>query len=511
MRIQLVDVHKSFGENHVLRGVSLAMEPGEVVALCGENGAGKSTLTRIISGAHQPDGGQIRIDGEATALKDPQAAMAHGIEVIYQEFQQNLFPNLSVAENMHVLDRERRFGRVNVAKRRMAEASAAALAELGMTVDVRRPVGELSVAERQMVEIAKAMTHKPRLLILDEPTAALDERESERLFEQVRRLKRTGVTIVYITHRLDEAFDLSDRMVVLRDGKVTLDQPTGLLDANQVVTAMVGNAVDDFYPKERNATDEVVLRVRGATGGTRAATPGTGGAAGGAAFQDIDLDVRAGEVVGIGGVVGCGRSELLRALFGLHPLTAGVVSVAGEPVRPRGPRHAIRGHIAYLTPDRSGEGLAMNQSVEANVSLASLERFSTAEVVRRGSERAATGAVMADLRVRAASPSIPVGSLSGGNQQKALFAKWVMTGPRVLLMDEPTRGVDVGAKTEIYRIINRLTADGVAVLLVSSDLPELVAMSDRVVVMRDGRLVAELTGDDVAEQSILEHALVGAA
>jgi ABC-type sugar transport system ATPase subunit len=496
MRMQLVDVHKSFGENHVLRGVGLAVEPGEVVALCGENGAGKSTLTRVISGAHQPDAGTVLVDGERTVLKDPQAAMALGIEVIYQEFQQNLFPNLSVAENMHVLDRENRFGRLRVSRGRMAEAAASALRELGLEIDVRRPVGELGVAERQMVEIAKAMTHRPRLLILDEPTAALDERESERLFEQVRRLREAGVTILYISHRLDEVFELSDRIVVLRDGRVTLDEPTGSLSPAQVVTAMVGDAVDDFYPKERNATDRVVLRVRGASGGE--------------AFHGVDLDVRAGEVLGIGGVVGCGRGELLRALFGLHPLTSGTVTVDGEPVTARRPRDAIAGRIAYVTPDRSGEGLAMRQSVEANVSLPSLGRFTTADVVRRGRERAETGKVMADLRVRAASPSIAAGSLSGGNQQKALFAKWVMTGPRVLLMDEPTRGVDVGAKTEIYRIINGLTADGVAVVLVSSDLPELVAMSDRVLVMREGRQVSELTGDDVNEQNILEHALVGA-
>ncbi|KAB2371446.1 sugar ABC transporter ATP-binding protein [Actinomadura montaniterrae] len=496
MRMQLADVHKSFGENHVLRGVSLAVEPGEVVALCGENGAGKSTLTRVISGAHQPDRGRVLVDGEAAVLKDPQAAMALGIEVIYQEFQQNLFPHLSVAENMHVLDRDGRFGRWSVSRRRMAEAASSALRDLGLDIDVRRPVGELGVAERQMVEIAKAMTHKPRLLILDEPTAALDERESERLFEQVRRLREAGVTILYISHRLDEVFELSDRIVVLRDGRVTLDEPTGSLTPARVVTAMVGDAVDDFYPKERNATDRVVLRVRGASGGD--------------AFHGVDLDVRAGEVLGIGGVVGCGRGELLRALFGLHPLTAGTVTVDGEPVRARDPRRAIAGRVAYVTPDRSGEGLAMQQSVEANVSLPSLGRFTTADVVRRGRERAATGKVMADLRVRAASPSVPAGSLSGGNQQKTLFAKWVMTGPRVLLMDEPTRGVDVGAKTEIYRIINGLTADGVAVVLVSSDLPELVAMSDRVLVMREGRPVSELTGDDVNEQNILEHALVGA-
>ncbi|MGW4196497.1 sugar ABC transporter ATP-binding protein [Streptomyces sp. NPDC005004] len=498
MRLRLQDVTKSFGENSVLRGVTFEVGPGEVVALAGENGAGKSTLTRVISGAHQPDSGQVVIDGEPVTFRNPQAAMARGIEVIYQEFRQNLFPHLSVAENIHVLDRERRFGRLLVSRKRMAEEARSTLAALGMDgIDVLAPVGTLGVAEQQMVEIAKATSHELRLLILDEPTAALDERESEQLFEQVKRLRDEGVSIVYISHRLDEIFELADRIVVLRDGLVALDTPIAQTGPAQVVAAMVGNAVDDFYPKERNAREEVVLRVRGGSG---------------TVFQGVDLDVRAGEVLGIGGVVGCGRSSLLRALFGLEPLTSGTVEVDGRPVRLRSIRDAIAARIAYVTPDRQAEGLCPDLSVEANVSLATLRRHTgPGDLVRRNREREATGEVMSRLRVRTASPEAAVTSLSGGNQQKALFAKWVLTGPRVLLMDEPTRGVDVGAKTEIYRIINQLTADGVAVVLVSSDLPELVAMSDRAVVMRQGRLVAEMAGDRLSEQSVLEHALVGAA
>ncbi|MGW4303272.1 sugar ABC transporter ATP-binding protein [Streptomyces sp. NPDC004646] len=498
MRLRLQDVTKSFGENSVLRGVTFEVGPGEVVALAGENGAGKSTLTRVISGAHQPDAGQVVIDGEPVTFKNPQGAMARGIEVIYQEFRQNLFPHLSVAENIHVLDRERRFGRLLVSRKRMAEEARSTLAALGMDgIDVLAPVGTLGVAEQQMVEIAKATSHELRLLILDEPTAALDERESEQLFEQVRRLRDEGVSIVYISHRLDEIFELADRIVVLRDGLVALDTPIAETGPAQVVAAMVGNAVDDFYPKERNAREEVVLRVRGGSG---------------TVFQGVDLDVRAGEVLGIGGVVGCGRSSLLRALFGLEPLASGTVEVDGAPVRLRNIRDAIAARIAYVTPDRQAEGLCPDLSVEANVSLATLRQHTgPGDLVRRTREREATGEVMSRLRVRTASPESAVTSLSGGNQQKALFAKWVLTGPRVLLMDEPTRGVDVGAKTEIYRIINQLTADGVAVVLVSSDLPELVAMSDRAVVMRQGRLVAEMAGDQLSEQSVLEHALVGAA
>ncbi|MEW2134268.1 sugar ABC transporter ATP-binding protein [Streptomyces sp. NPDC005435] len=498
MRLRLEDVTKSFGENSVLRGVTFEVGPGEVVALAGENGAGKSTLTRVISGAHQPDSGQVVIDGEPVTFKNPQGAMARGIEVIYQEFRQNLFPHLSVAENIHVLDRDRRFGRLLVSRKRMAEEARSALAALGMDgIDVLAPVGTLGVAEQQMVEIAKATSHELRLLILDEPTAALDERESEQLFEQVKRLRDEGVSIVYISHRLDEIFELADRIVVLRDGLVALDSPIAETGPAQVVAAMVGNAVDDFYPKERNSGEETVLRVRGGSGSV---------------FHGVDLEVRAGEVLGIGGVVGCGRSSLLRALFGLEPLTSGTVEVDGRPVRLRHVRDAIAARIAYVTPDRQAEGLCPDLSVEANVSLATLRRHTgPGDLVRRAREREATGEVMSRLRVRTASPEAAVTSLSGGNQQKALFAKWVLTGPRVLLMDEPTRGVDVGAKTEIYRIINQLTADGVAVVLVSSDLPELVAMSDRAVVMRQGRVVAEMSGDRLSEQSVLEHALVGAA
>jgi ABC-type sugar transport system ATPase subunit len=498
MHLQLDDIYKSFGDNSVLKGVSFEVRPGEVVALAGENGAGKSTLTRVVSGAYRPDGGRLLLDGEAVVLKDPQAAMDRGIEVIYQEFRQNLFPHLSVAENIHVLDRERKFGRFLVSKSAMERDAEESLARIGMAgIDVRRPVGSLGVAEQQMVEIAKATGARLRLLILDEPTAALDERESAQLFQQVRRLRADGVSIVYISHRLDEIFELADRIVVLRDGRAVLDSPVSETDTGSVVAAMVGNAVDDFYPKEHNVRDETVLEVSGASG---------------ADFSGIDLAVRAGEVLGIGGVVGCGRSSLLRALFGVEPLTAGTVSVDGRQLPRSGIRSAIDHGLGYVTPDRQAEGLCVGQSVEANISLVTLRQHTgPGGLVRRGGEREATGRAMAELKVRAASPQVPVSALSGGNQQKALFAKWVLSGPRVLLMDEPTRGVDVGAKTEIYRIINRLTADGVAVVLVSSDLPELVAMSDRAVVMREGRLAAELSGDRLTEHGILSHALVGAS
>lgn len=498
MLLRISDVHKSFAGNEVLRGVDLAVDAGEVVALVGENGAGKSTLTRVVSGAHRPDRGTVEIDGRAVALNTPQDAMSLGVQMIYQEFRQNLFPHLSVAENLFVREDGRRFGRLLVSPSAMRRAATELLDGLGVRVDVSAEAGSLGVAEQQMIEIAKAMTHRLRLLVLDEPTAALDGPESQRLFTQVRRLRDEGAGIVYITHRLDEVFELADRVVVLRDGKVALTGTTGELTTEDVVSAMVGRAVDDFYPTRDDRSGEVALRVRGLT---RAG-----------AFTDVDLDIRAGEVLGLGGVLGSGRVELLRAVFGLDPADSGTVEVDGTRIRPRGPAGAIADGIGYITADRQADGLCTGRSVLENISLASLSRLTGRfGLVRTRTERERVRELMARLRVNARDPEVAVGTLSGGNQQKALFGKWLMVTPRVLLMAEPTRGVDVGAKTEIYRIINELTASGVAVALVSSDLPELVEMSDRVVVMRSGRITAELAGEALTQHAVLEHALEGAS
>lgn len=496
MRIELHDIHKSFGETEVLRGIDLTVEGGEVLALVGENGAGKSTLTRIVSGAYRPDAGRIVVDGQDVAFTGPQDAMSHGIQVIYQEFRQNIFPNLTVAENLFTLDEQAEFGRVLVSKRRMRAKARELLDLIGLDVDPATPVHRLSVAQMQMLEMAKTAGHDARLLILDEPTAALDEQESERLFEQIERLRASGVAIVYISHRLEEVFRLSQRVVVLRNGSVALERPTAELDEREVVTAMVGRTIEDFYPKETHTRDDVVLSVRGLAGPD---------------FADVSFDVRAGEVVGIGGVFGCGKGSVLRALFGLVPTTAASVAVDGTTYRPSAPQAAIDAGIGYVPPDRQAEGLCLQQSVSDNISMASLSRYSTGPYVHRGRERAETSRIIDQLAIRTASPSAPVGSLSGGNQQKALFGGWVLTRPKVLMMEEPTRGVDVGAKAEIYRIINEQAAAGVAVVIVSSDLPELVAMSDRLLVMRQGHVVAELTDDDLTEQKLLEHALESAA
>lgn len=477
----------------MLTAVDVTVEPGELLGLVGENGAGKSTLARIISGAHPPNRGQILINGQPVALKTPQDAMDHGIQVIYQEFLNNVFLQLNVAENLFTKDETGHFGRAFVNKRRMNREAKQSLNEIGLDIDPTTSAGSLSVAELQMVEIAKSINSDMRLLILDEPTAALDEQESAQLFRQIRLLQQQGISIVYISHRLEEVFDLSDRILVLRNGSVVKESPTSQITEHEVVTSMVGRSVDDLYPKEDHRTDNVALSLTDVT------SPGR--------FSNVSFSVFAGEVLGIGGVMGSGKGAVLRSLFGLLPITDGKVKFDGADVTIDTPLEAIDNQIAYIPPDRQAEGLCLQQSVTHNLSLASLKRFSLLGFVRRRNEGRDTQRTVDELQIQAASVDMEVAQLSGGNQQKVVFGRSTMTQPRVLLMEEPTRGVDIGAKVELYRIINAQAAGGAAVVLVSSDIPELVEMSDRLLVMREGAIVAELTGSDINQQNLLETAL----
>lgn len=497
MRITLREIHKSFGHNEVLKGIDLTVHPGEILAVVGENGAGKSTLTRIISGAHRATRGTVEIDGSAVEFHKPQDAIKAGIQVIYQEFGQNLFPELTAAENLFAGDRSGRHGRVFIDRAQMVEDAGALLRDVGMSTDPRTLVRNLTVSEQQMLTIGKAIGENAKVLILDEPTAALDQGESEALFEQVRRLRDEGVAIVYISHRLAEVFDLADRLMVLRDGKVALETTPQASSERDVVTAMVGRSLGNFYPKERHGTERTVLELQGL---------GSSGH-----FVDVNLKVHAGEVVGVGGVQGCGKGELLRSLFGLTPISAGKVLLNGKTIVPTTPARAIHEGVSYITPDRQAEGLAPQQSISRNMSMSTFGEITTAGFVRMGEQNARAERMRQSLNVRATGIHQEVGSLSGGNQQKVLFARWLIAEPQVLLMEEPTRGVDVGAKTEIYRIINEQAALGVAIVLVSSDLMEIVEMSDRVVVMRQGRIVANLTGTEQTQESVLNHALESAA
>ncbi|KQQ43373.1 hypothetical protein ASF50_05315 [Nocardioides sp. Leaf307] len=497
VRLELHQIHQSFGDNAVLKGVDLTVEPGRVTALVGENGAGKSTLTRVISGVHQPDGGRLVVDGHEAAFHGPQDAMARGIRVIYQEFRQNLFPHLDIASNLFVLDPTARFGRFPVRRAARRRAAREILDRVGLDVDPSRLVSSLGVAEQQQLVIAKAMSEDVRLLILDEPTAALDDAESELLFTQVARLRDQGVALVYISHRLKEVFALADEVVVLRDGQVALAAAPAETSEAEVVTAMAGRSVEDLYPRHSAPTERPRLELSGFSASGLVA--------------DLDLVVHEGEVVGIGGVAGSGKGEIPRGLFGLASTVDGEVRIDGEVVELSSPRRAIAAGVAYVSPDRQAEGLLLQQSVGANISLASLPDLAPRGVVRRGEERRVAGDMVTRLGIRTRSVDTEVGDLSGGNQQKVLFARWLRRRPRVLLLDEPTRGVDVAAKADIYRLIDEQTREGTAILLVSSDLPELVAMCDRVIVVRHGRAVAELSGPALTEESVLAHALESAS
>jgi ABC-type sugar transport system ATPase subunit len=497
-RLRLRSITKSFGDNKVLHGIDLDVAPGEVVALVGENGAGKSTLVRIITGAYRPDGGEIQVSGEPVTLHDVHDGMRHGIHAIYQELRHNLFPQRSVAENIFMLDERRRFGRLVTRQSAMHKAAEELLASVGMSIDPGTRVGDLAVSEQQMVEVASAVSKQLSLLILDEPTAALDEQEAERLFEQIRRLQASGISIIYVSHRLEEVFELADRIVVLRDGRVSVEgEAEGLAEAT-VVRAMVGRPIEHFYPKERHTRAEVTLAVQHATKR--------------GAFHDVSFEVHAGEIFGIGGALGSGRSSLLQALFGRIRMDSGTVELRGHRVTLTSPRRAIAAGIGYISEDRQRDGLCLNRSISDNVTLAKTRAFALpGGLMRKRRELAVTASVMEQLSIRAQSPADLVGQLSGGNQQKVLFGKWLVANPTLLLLEEPTRGVDVGAKVEVYRYLNQLTAQGLAVVLVSTDLPELCEMSDRVMVMRDGAVVAMLDDEVISQEDLLRYSLGGAA
>ncbi|MFF3784565.1 sugar ABC transporter ATP-binding protein [Streptomyces sp. NPDC001933] len=481
-------VSKSFLGVRVLDGVGLDLEAGEVHALVGENGAGKSTLMKILAGEHLPDEGTLTIDGTAHSFSHPAQAQAAGVGIIHQEFA--LLTHRTVAENVFLGREPTRYGLVD--RRAMERRTAELLAELGETgITPRTPVHELSVARRQTVEIVKALASDVRILVMDEPTAALADHEVERLGALVRRLTARGIGILYISHRLREVFDLSQRITVLKDGRRVTTLTTRETDADTVVRAMVGRELGAYYPPRADPgeLDEERLTVRGG---------------GNSRIRGIDLTLRAGEVVGIAGLQGSGRTSLARALFGAAPFTTGTMTVGGEPLRPANPREAVRAGIALVTEDRKGEGLALHQSVADNALLV------TRAVPARGgpAARREVTALLERVRLHAHGEDQQVQYLSGGNQQKVVIAKWLAAAPRVLLFDEPTRGVDVGAKAAIHTLVRELAREGLAVLIISSELPELIGMSDRVLVMSEGRLAGELPAG-ATEEAVMRIATGG--
>ncbi len=489
-------MRKTFPGVVALDGVDFDLRAGEVHVLLGENGAGKSTLIKALSGAHRPDDGRILVDGRPVRIQGAQDAERFGIATIHQEF--NLVPDLSVAENIFLGRQPRRFGFVD--RRRMHADAAELLARVGVDVSPQARVRDLGIARLQMVEIAKALSLNARVLIMDEPTAVLTGKEVDKLFRIVRALRADGVGIVFITHHLEEIAALGDRVTVLRDGRSVSQVPADTPE-DELVRLMVGRSIEQQYPRERTdaaqpsaaAEAAPLLRVSGLTRRGH--------------FQDVGFEVRAGEVVGLAGLVGAGRTEVARAVFGADPYDSGTVEVLGD----RLPRHdvnaALAAGIGLVPEDRKGQGLVLDASVQENLGLVTLRRASRAGLVDRSGQRAAAARIAEQLAVRMAGLDQRVRTLSGGNQQKVVIGKWLLAESRVLILDEPTRGIDVGAKVEIYQLVNELTASGHAVLMISSDLPEVLGMSDRVLVMSQGRLAGELSHREATQDAVMALAL----
>ena len=492
--LRVAGLTKRFGGVRALDGVSLSLEAGEIHALVGENGAGKSTLIKILSGAFPADAGEMVLDGRPYAPAGPHAAKMRGLQVVHQEF--NLLDHLSVAENVSIEAMPRtRLGLFDRAETR--RRARVALDRIGLRdVNVRAPVRSLGIAHRQLVEIARALQSRSTILILDEPTATLTDRETTRLFEIVRGIRADGVTVVFVTHHLDEVFAVCDRVTVFRSGETIVTRRIADATPQEIVRDMVGRDLSEHGTPA--GTDRVPGEVALAVRGLRVASdPHPGG---------VDLDLRAGEILGIAGLVGAGRTELLRGIVGADPVLAGHVERDGGVLRLAGPRDAIAAGIAFVTEDRKDEGLILDMAIAANVSLADLSAVSTRGLLRREQERALARAQAKRLRLKYGAIGDPAASLSGGNQQKVVLAKWLARHPRVLVLDEPTRGVDVGAKAEIYDILRGLALDGVALLIVSSELPELMTLANRILVMADHRFTGEVARADFSEEAILKLA-----
>jgi len=472
--VELRGVTKSFAGVPALKGVSFDVRPGEVHALLGENGAGKSTLIRIMSGALAPEMGVVLLLGERVRLGSPRDARRQGIATVYQEL--SLFPDLTVAENVFLGNAPRtRFGALDWGAMRVrARDLLDSLESRELDVDAR--LGDLSVANRQRVEIAKALSQNPRVLIMDEPTASLADADVERLMAVVRRLRAQGVAIVYVSHRLSEIFALADRVTVLRDGALIGTLPIAEVDEPRLISMMVGRAIEQLYPKSDAERGEPALEVRDLSYRST--------------VRNVSLSVHHGEILGVAGLVGSGRTELALTLFGITPATGGEIRVEGKPVTIDGPRRARDLGIAYIPEDRGLMGLIRSQSIRENVTLAILDHVSRGWMVDLGEEDRRTREAITRFGIRARGPEQRVRELSGGNQQKVVLAKWLGANPRILIMDEPTRGIDVGAKAEVHLLMSRLAQQGLAILMISSELPEVLGMSDRVLVMSRGRMVA---------------------
>jgi ribose transport system ATP-binding protein len=485
---EMKGIGKTFPGVKALEGVNLTVREGQVHALLGENGAGKSTLIKILSGAYAKDEGQIFFEGKPVEIRSPQDAEALGISTIYQEF--NLARNLSVAENIFLGHLPRKGLSVDWAL--VKQRSREILDSLGVTFSVDTPTSKLSVAEQQLVEIAKSLNRKTRILIMDEPSAVLSEKDLEKLYEVVRSLQAKGIGIVYITHRMKEIFLLADEVTVLKDGRYVDTRDISNVTMDDLVKLMVGRELKDVYPKRAPNPGDVLLEVENVS---RAKL-----------VHDISFKLRAGEIVGFAGITGSGRTELVRSIFGADPYT-GEMRVLGQPYKPRSPADAINRGIALVTEDRKAQGLLLKLNVTVNTTISGLKRLSRYGVIQLSKELTLVKKFIQDLKIKTPSPDFIVVNMSGGNQQKVVLARWLSIGTRIFIMDEPTRGIDIGSKSEIYQIMDELTKQGVGIIMISSELPEVLGMSDRIMVMREGTIVKELSRTEANEETVMNFAV----
>ena len=490
--IELSRIEKEYPGVKPLDRVDFAVRPGEIHALLGENGAGKSTLIRVMGGAIRPNGGSMTYLGKPASWQSPKQARAAGIHVIHQELA--LFPELSVAENI-LIDAQPRNGLGLISGRPRHARAAEILAQLGVKISTHAKVDELPLADQQMVEIAKALVGEVRLLVLDEPTAVISGHEVDLLFDNMRRLKREGVGIVYVSHRLEEIFEIADRVTILKDGQVAGTGPVGDLTRDEMITKMVGRRLEQIYPARRKAPagGPDILKVSNLRAGHR--------------VRDVSITVKPGEVVGIAGMVGSGRTEVAEVIFGTRDLDGGTIEFEGKRLDQRMPREAIRNGIGFLTENRKDEGLFLGLPISANVMAPDLAGVTKRGLIDRRGERDIALEQIRNFAVAAPSPEVKVGNLSGGNQQKVLFGRWSRIARKLLILDEPTRGVDIGAKVEIYRIVRNLAEQGVGILMISSELPEIIGLSDRIFVMSQGHVAGEIDGASATEEAIMDLAV----
>ncbi len=492
MNIEMKDINKSFGTNQVLKNAGFFLKDGEVHALMGENGAGKSTLMKILTGVYSKDSGTVLVDGQEVAYKTPQEAEKAGIVFIYQEL--NVLFDLTVVENLF-MGKEITKGFGICDRKAMREKAQEVMEKVGVNIPVDAVMSDLSVGQQQMVEICKALMVDAKVIIMDEPTAALTESETEGLFKVINSLRKKGVSIVYISHRMEEIFQLCDRITVLRDGVYIDTKEIKDITMDDVVQMMIGREIGERFPKREVKIGDEVIRVEGLTSGKH--------------FHDVSFSVRAGEVLGVAGLMGAGRTEIMQAVFGNLKKDSGKIFIDGKEVPIKNPRQAIAAGIGFITEDRKTEGLLLEKSIAENIEIANLGKVSSHNVLNKQKQEELVKKGIDEFKVKCFGPWHECNNLSGGNQQKVVLAKWVYTDPKILILDEPTRGVDIGAKKEIYNIINELAAKGVAVIMVSSELPEVLGMSDRIMVVREGEVRGILDGADADQAKIMTLATGG--